>query len=210
MQHPLEFLPLYLRKPFFFVFLALTILIYGVFDVLDKPFRNPVSPSGIVSLELAFTPYRAHEIVKSWEDGEWDAKGLDDLPEDSLLRYGFVQYRSPLPFHYLYFGLGFDYLFMPVYALVLSLGLLLASREKPEWLRSYAAWVGWGAFAAALFDAVENYALWKILTENIVTPFPQIAGICATIKFTLLILSMTVAVVAVFYKKEPPVSSSQN
>jgi hypothetical protein len=208
MQHPLEFIQMNLRKPLFFMFLILTILIYGVFDILDKPFRNPVSPNGIVSLELAFAPYRTYEIVKSWEIAEWHAKDLDDLPEDSLLRYGFVQYSNPLPFHFLYFGLGFDYLFMPVYALALSLGLLLASYEKPQWLRSYAALASWGVFIAALFDAVENYALWKILTGNIVTPFPEIAGGSAIIKFTLLSLGMTVTVVAAFYKKEPPVLSS--
>ncbi|RJP50071.1 MAG: hypothetical protein C4557_10225 [Anaerolineaceae bacterium] len=208
MQHPLEFVPINLRKPFFFVFLILTIFIYGIFDILDKPFRNPVSPRGIVSLELAFVPNRAHEIISSWEDARWANISIDDLSAYPFSSFGFVDGDNFLPFHYLFFGLGFDYLFMPVYALALSLGLLLAGHEKPQWLRSYGALAGWGVFIAALFDAVENYTLWKILTGNIITPFPEIAGVCATVKFTLLILGITVAVVSTFSRKEPAAPTS--
>jgi uncharacterized protein YhhL (DUF1145 family) len=183
------------------VFLTLTILIYGVFDILDKPFRNPDSPYGIVSLELAFVPYQAHEIISSWKDARWVDISIDDLSAYPFSAFGFVDGDSFLPFHYLFFGLGFDYLFMPVYALALSLGLLLASYERPEWFRSYVAWISWGVFAAAAFDAVENYALWKMLTGNVITPFPQIASACATIKFTLLIMGIVAASSGFFIRK---------
>jgi hypothetical protein len=202
MKHPLEFLPHILRKPFFCVFLALTIFIFGIFSFLDQPFRNSVSPNGIVSLELAFTSYRAHEIINYWEYAEWSGNELNNLSEGSFLRFGSLHYVSPLPFHYLYFGLGFDFLFMPVYALALSLGLLLAGTNKVYWYSSLTTWLGWGSFIAALFDAVENYALWKILTGSLESPYPQVAGICASIKFVLLILGLVTALAGSFIKKK--------
>jgi len=188
-QHPLEFIPLHLRKPLFYMFLSLTLVILGVFNMLDKPFRNPVSPNGIISLELAFTSYRVHEVITSWNNGEWSNLPLDDLG-NPFFDIGIVDGYNILPFHYLFFGLGFDYLFMPVYALALSLGLLLAGYEKINWYRIFTAWVGWGVFIAALFDAVENYALFHMLASDVASPYPQIAGICAMIKFTLLSMGL--------------------
>jgi hypothetical protein len=45
---------------------------------------------------------------------------------------------------------------------------------------------GYGVFVAAVFDAVENYALFQILLDRIVSPYPEIAFYCASIKFGLL------------------------
>ena len=163
MRHPLDFIPQNLRKPLFYAFFALTILIFGIFRVLDKPLRTGVAPSGIVSFELARNVSTSQAILASW---------------DANARL------------YAAFGLGLDYLFMPAYALALSFGLLLAGSNKTGWYRPFSAWMGWGVFAAALFDAVENYALWHILVGNVTSPYPQIAALCATIKFTLLIMGL--------------------
>ena len=65
MQHPLEFTPKHLRKPLFYTFFTLTIMIFGVFSVLDQPLRTDAAPSGIVSLELAGTPKKAFQIMVS-------------------------------------------------------------------------------------------------------------------------------------------------
>lgn len=176
MKHPLEFVPSNLRKPFFFGFFALTLTMFGVFNILDQPLRTSAAPNGIVSYELAWTPENAQAMLTSWDE---NAR------------------------HYVAFGLGFDYLFMPAYSLALSLGLLLAGSAKPAWLQKMTAWLGWGVLFAALFDAVENYALWKILTGNVESSFPQIAAVCASIKFILLILSLLVAIFGALIKKQP-------
>jgi hypothetical protein len=147
----------------FYVFFALTLVIFGVFRGVDKPLRTAAAPSGIVSFELARDPGTAQNIVNSW---------------DSSARL------------YAAFGLGLDYLFMPVYALALSLGLLLTLNGRTGWYRYFAVWMGWGAFFAALFDTVENYALWVALTGKVVSPYPEIAALCATIKFVLLIAGL--------------------
>jgi hypothetical protein len=165
MRHPLEFIPQHLRKSFFYVFFALTLLIFGVFRGLDQPLRTDAAPNGIVSFELAREPDTAQSIVKSWDSNA----------------HLFAA-----------FGLGLDYLFMPVYAFAFSLGILLMINGRKGWYFQLSAWMGWGAFLAALFDVVENYALWHTLTGEVVSPYPEIAALCATIKFTLLIVGLII------------------
>ena len=163
MRHPLEFVPQKLRKPLFYAFLVLTILIFGVFRVLDAPLRTTAAPSGIVSFELAREPDTAHGIINSWDS-------------NALL--------------FAAFGLGLDYLFMPAYALALSLGILLMMNGRTGWYLQVSAWMGWGIFVAALLDAVENYALWIELTGTVVSPYPELAALCASVKFALLVAGL--------------------
>jgi hypothetical protein len=174
MYHPLEFIPQRSRKPIFYVFLALTILIFGIFSQSEPYLRTTAAPSGIVSFELARDLKSSQAMVDSWND------------EARLVAA---------------FGLGFDYLFMPAYALALSLGLLLAMNGKTGTYYYFAAWMGWAVFAAALFDAVENYALWHVLTGGAVSPYPQLAALCATMKFTLLIVGLVTALAGSVIKK---------
>jgi hypothetical protein len=173
MQHPLEIVPQQLRKPMFYMFFVLTLVIFGVFRTAEPFLRTSAAPSGIVSFELARNVNISQAIVDSW---------------DTNARL------------YAAFGLGFDYLFMPVYAFALSLGILLASSHKTSWYRPFAAWMGWGVFVAALFDVVENYALWKVLMGGAFSPYPEIAALCATIKFILLILGLVTALSGRFFR----------
>ncbi len=174
MQHPLEFVPQNLRKPLFYFLFVFTLVIFGVFRPLDVPLQTSAAPSGIVSFELARTFDSSQAMINSWD-------------EDARLTAAF--------------GLGFDYLFMPVYALALSLGLLLAGSGKASWYRRMTVWLGWGALAAALFDAVENYSLWQALTGSMNPSFPQIAAFCATIKFIFLITGLLTALTSFVIRK---------
>jgi hypothetical protein len=174
MRHPLEFLPQNLRKPIFLFFLALTILIFGAFRILDQPLRTSAALNGIVSFELAFTTDAAQSMLNSWD-------------ENARL--------------FTAFGLGLDYLFMPTYAVALSLGLLLAGYGKSTWIQNVTSWLGRGALLAALFDAVENYALWNVIIGKGESLYPQLAGICASIKFFLLIIGLLGAVIMSFVGK---------
>lgn len=186
MKHPLEFLPLHLRKPFFFVFLGLTMLIFGVFGALDQPLRTSAAPYGIVSFELAGSPERAFQIMVSWEGG------CEDCPP----------IRKFQPYLYAAFGLGLDYLFMPAYALALSLGLLLAGAGRAIWYSRWTAVMGWGAFAAALLDALENYALWQVLTGDFSPAMTQMAAVCAVLKFSLLAVGIATGIAAGFLPRK--------
>ena len=94
------------------------------------------------------------------------------------------------------FGLGVDYLFMPVYATALAFGILLAAGKHGSWFARFGAWLGWGVYAAALFDAVENYALARMLLMNQVwSPYPEVAAFSASVKFVLLSLGLVYALV---------------
>lgn len=167
MRHPLEFVPQEARKRLFFTLLILTLSLFAIFRILDTPLQTDYAPSGIVSFELAGTPQNAAHIVLTW-------------PAEAMLNAAF--------------GLGIDYLFMPVYAFALAFGTLLAAGRHAGWLKSLGAVAGYGAFAAALFDAVENYALFQVLLGAFDSSYPMLAAVCATVKFGLLAFGLVVAV----------------
>ncbi len=164
MRHPLDFIPLSARKPVFWAALMLTFICFAVFQVfLNPPLVTAAAPSGIVSFELAGSPESAFALLASWDDA-------------ALL--------------YTVFGLGFDFLFMPVYATALSAGILLAAgRRRGAWSAAGNA-LGWGAFAATGFDAAGNIALFSILLNGADSTAPQVAFWCASIKFGLILLGL--------------------
>ena len=167
MKHPLEFIPVKNRKPLFITFLFLTLILFSIFRVLDMPLQTDYAPSGIVSFELAGSAQNAAHMVLTWSG-------------EAMLNASF--------------GLGIDYLFMPIYALALAFGTLLAGSRHRGWLKSLGAVAGYGAFAAPLFDAVENYALFRILQGAFESPYPEIAFYSALAKFGLLVFGIVVAV----------------
>ena len=194
MKHPLEKIPTTSRKPLFWAFLAGTLILFAVFRVLDAPLRTSAAPSGIVSFELAGTPSQAQAIIDSWHEMAFLLSSVEGEPVP-----GFVS-RA---YSFAAFGLGIDYLFMPVYATALALGILLAvGRHKKGWFGTMGAWLGWGAFSAALFDAVENYALARMLLMNQVwSPYPEIAAFSASVKFLLLLLGLFYALIGWLWSK---------
>ncbi|GAB4489212.1 MAG: hypothetical protein Fur0016_21310 [Anaerolineales bacterium] len=162
LRHPLHFVPSNLRKPLFWFSLGLTAACFAVFQILlDPPLKTPLA-DGIVSYEFARTPQAATAMVESWDS------------------------RGRL---FAAFSLGFDFLFMPLYATALSLGLLLAAeRHQGTWL-TLSNLLGWGAYLAIVFDAIENIALFSILAGNLGAN-PPLAFWCATIKFGLIALGL--------------------
>lgn len=165
--HPLASVPERARKPVFLALLGLTLILFVIFRGLNAPLVTPAAPGGVVSFELAGNIKKTAEILLSWDE-------TADL--------------------FAAFGLGLDYLFMPSYALTLSLGALLATRRRTSWFGGLGALAGWGALVAALFDAVENFALWQILQGALTQPWPKLAASCAQVKFGLLLLGLVYAV----------------
>lgn len=118
MKHPLEKVPATSRKPWFWAFLAGTLILFAIFRVLDAPLRTAAAPNGIVSFELAGTPSQAQTIIDSWHEMAFLLSSVEGQPVP-----GFVS-RA---YSFAVFGLGIDYLFMPIYATALALGILLVS-----------------------------------------------------------------------------------
>ena len=177
MRHPLEFIPNEYCKRLFFVFLALTLILFAILRVLDQPLHTDAAPSGIVSFELAGNPPTARAITDSWKQLSLLLSAVAGQPNPDIVNVAYVLAA---------FGLGLDYLFMPLYALALALGTLLVSNRHGGWMKSLGTVFGYGAFAAALFDAVENYALLQMLLGNIQSFYPALAAFCAILKFGLL------------------------
>jgi hypothetical protein len=172
MKHPLEFMAPERRKSAFVLFLLLSTLLLAALQVLDLPLRTQAAPGGMVSFELAGTPARAGRILASWG-------ALNEQAGVSV----FQPARTAAAF-----GLGLDFLFMPVYGIAVSLGILLAGGKAP--------WMGWTPFLAAAFDAVENYALLQLLMGSMISPWPQLAAACAALKFALLACAILYALLA--------------
>ena len=60
-------------------------------------------------------------------------------------------------------------------------------------MKSLLVMAGYGAIAAALFDAVENYALFQVLLVKYESGYPEAAAYCAVVKFGLLTFGILVS-----------------
>ena len=183
MRHPFEQLQSKIMKKYFIILLIVTILIMVIMNIIGSPLTTPSAPYGIVSFEFAFTPARAQEMISSWST-------------DSQLRAAFIQ--------------GLDFLFPLVYSAALGLGCLLAAnvlsgRGKP--LKGLGVLLAWGLVFAALCDYIENIALVAQLFGRVQSPYPEIAGVCAVIKFSMILIAIVYIlyglVVRIFLKPSP-------
>jgi hypothetical protein len=69
----------------------------------------------------------------------------------------------------------------------------------PRWEKP---WGGGGAFLATGFDAVENISLFHILLNGALSPAPQLAFWCASIKFALLLAGLVDALLGWLFRQK--------
>jgi hypothetical protein len=166
MSHPFKQLKSTSHRTIFIPLLTLTLLIFLAMNAIGAPLNNPVAPSGIVSFEFAFTPTRAQQILNSWSGAV-------------QLRAAFIQ--------------GLDFLFPLVYSATISLGCIMTAnvlRAVKRPLARFGAPLAWGLWLAAGCDYIENISLVILLFGRVASPFPEIAGGCAAIKFSLILIGM--------------------
>ncbi len=175
MSHLLDFIPASFREKAFWTLLILTLILLTLIQLLNIPLQNPVSPMGIISFELAGTPEKADAILQSWDS------------------------RAQL---FAAFSLGLDYLFLLAYGLTISLGVLMAAEKHGGNFEKVGGYVGWGVLLAALLDALENLALWRLLSGWAQPHCAGTAAISATIKFALLALALCFAFIGWVWKKK--------
>lgn len=164
MNHPLTRLEQQQRQRRFWAWLAPTLFAMLILQIVGQPLQTPAAPRGIVSYEFAGTTEQVAAILAGWDE----------------------QARIHAAF-----SLGFDYLFMPLYAMTIALGCLWAA-ERWRWrlLAGLGGLFAWGAWLAAVFDAVENLALWQLLTGAVAGFWPVLAWWCALVKFVLIGLGL--------------------
>jgi hypothetical protein len=165
-RHPFEWLSIAGQKRAFVVLLVLTLAVMASLNVLGGPLETDVAPAGIVSFEFAGQLSRAQSIVESW---------------------------GPTGRVYAGLNLGLDYLFLFSYASAIGLGCVLAARSLsqrvglPSFVGHLLAWL---LFGAALLDAIENYALIRLLLGSQRQLWPAIARWCAAPKFSIVALGL--------------------
>jgi len=145
----------------FLIALVLSLVVMVALAVQGEQLRTAESPEGIVSFELTGTAEGAARILTAWGEKGRVMAGLN---------------------------LGLDYLFILAYAGGLSLGSVIAARRHARFsvVRSgFGRVLGWAALVAGLLDAVENYALIRVLLGAEGDLWPALSRWCARPKFAI-------------------------
>ena len=129
---------------------------------VDVPLQGESSPQGIISFELAGTPYRALQILLEW--------------------------RSRSAIGHAKLSLIIDFVYLLIYALFFSSLAVWVGFRLDEIVWSVRA--AWAAVYAAVADALENgVLLYEVVRFSTAAPFPQLAASFALLKFALLLFS---------------------
>ena len=137
------------------------IVLMFVLNSLGSPLKNSVAPLGIVSFEFAGSHNVALDMLASW---------------------------SPSGRVHAALSLGLDYLFIVAYVLAIGMGCaLVASFLGKGWriISNLGLLLAQLQILAGLADAVENFALIRILLGTSQTWWAVIAHRSATIKFAI-------------------------
>jgi hypothetical protein len=148
-----------------FSLLYLLLISMVVLRYFDRFLVNETTPNGIFSFEFAKTLERSTEIIDSWSALGKTFAGL---------------------------SLGYDFLFLLIYTLFIS--LLIHKVNERVWAGKALYKVGevliWSMFFTAIFDAVENVALIKLLIGGRDQYWSSIAYYFAIAKFILIGISI--------------------
>jgi hypothetical protein len=174
MRHPLEAaIPPEQRRNVLLAFLALSATLFGVVFAVGADLKTDKAIHGIVSFQLAGEPLVSQSILYSWQ-----------------LKGAFTKAQIVL---------SLDYALLLVYSTTLALGCVWASKLwGARGIARIGVWLGWGQWAAGAFNAVQDYALLRILWDwsqaaAVATPIPpppllatETARLCALAKFGLI------------------------
>jgi hypothetical protein len=149
---------------------ALAVAIWVFLAIQDSQIKDSGGP-GIIAFEVAGTEDRADEILEEWgEDGEDDA-------QVSIL---------------------VDFPYLIAYSVFLAVGCTIASerlaRRGMKGVARLGPILGWAMFAAAAFDAIENFAMLRVINDHVET-WPAVALYAAIPKFSLAALGLAYVVI---------------
>jgi hypothetical protein len=149
-----------------------TAAIFFVFRVHDRPLR----PYDIVAFELAWTPQKAETIM-----GVWGEAGSQTARESLLIDFGYL----------------------PAYSFFFAGLTLMAARAVTARLQTLGFVLTFVPFVSAVFDAVENLTLLSVLQTpgNPSALALILAGVCATLKFSLLVICLLYMLGVVIYRR---------
>lgn len=154
------------RKRWMWIFIVLALLLSYIMTSIGAPLTTDAAPGGIISYEFAGSVANAQAIITSWDTQAKIHAGL---------------------------SLGLDFLYPIVYALAISLAVVVAAGRFSGWLHTVGALLAWGVWAAAILDYIENVALIQLLLGSINELWATLAYLCAAVKFLLIILAILYA-----------------
>jgi len=148
-----------------------TIIIFLTLGYFDRSLITETVPNGIISLELAKDIDKSISIISSWNLNAKVNAGL---------------------------SLGIDFLFLVVYSIFFATACYLVAQKylnKNNWTYKIGLLLARLQFVAALFDAIENIALIKLLLGSNNNIFSLIAYYFASIKFVLIAIGIIYIIV---------------
>jgi len=165
----------FLLNKYFYVFVvSVTLITMLIISMIDKHLTNNIV-QGIIDFELAKTPERARQILDSW---------------------------GPTGQIYAAFSLGIDYLFLVFYSLFFILTTCKIAENNHNYFKKLAPFLVLVFVVAGIFDALENYFLFQILShQEYVASNPQWAAYFSVAKFSLLGLGVLLLIAGWIGKK---------
>ncbi len=186
--------------PIFPVLIALS-LWFGVKAGGDNLLRNRTALSGIGSLERARTVEQAQHIIKSWDQKVPDRSTQSDTNQNFITRLLSNDGRTLTEVAKR--SLVFDLFFIFFYTSVMAVACLLAATEiAVRRGKQESRLVGLGIRLAFLqivtagFDVIENFALWRMLSNSTLRLWPLLAYICSIGKYTIIAISLIYYLIA--------------
>ncbi len=159
-------IPRKLHRAVFFVLLGITLALMISLQFIGSPLQTDAAPAGIISFELAGDLAAADEMLDSWGVRGQAYAGL---------------------------SLGLDYLFLVAYSITIALGCTIVARNlhsRFKFLIGVGVLLSWAQFLAALLDALENYALVRVLLGSDNALWPPVALWSALPKFAFVLLGI--------------------
>ena len=160
-RQPFSWLSHSAQKRAFWIAFGLTVVVLAGMNIVGAALNTSAAPAGIISFEFAGSIAVAREMMGSW--------GQEGAVPAAV-------------------SLGIDYLFLVAYSVAISLGcvLIAGSVYGGAGIAATAGIVlAWAQFAAATLDAVENYALIRVLLGATTDLWPAVARACAIPKFAI-------------------------
>lgn len=146
------------------LFLAtLSLVLMVQLRLIDGPLTSPDTPWGIVGFELAFTEVRAAGMLSVWRSM--------GVTESALV------------------SLGVDVAFLLVYPFMFRSLVQLLRRDDGSAFQRLGTRLSAAVLACIPLDALENALLWRELVAGASPPLAAAAGVAASIKFLLVLVT---------------------
>ena len=162
MGHAFTYLPWLYRWVLLVILMAGTVILMVKLSRQGQPLRNDAAPNGILSYEFAWNQNQAERMINSW-------KSVKQTAEQQLF---------------------LDFGFLVAYPLLFSLACAMLAESRFNQIAMVGVFISWAVLAAGPLDAIENFALLRMLDGGASEVLAQLAGWCAGVKFLLVYSSL--------------------